>query len=101
MIVTMFRIAFTPSTLDDVQWFRKHDRKIVLDKIEEQLGNQPNVITRNRKKLRPNQVATWELRIGKFRVFYDVDIDRDAVEVKMVGYKEGNKLFVRGKEYGL
>jgi hypothetical protein len=34
-------------------------------------------------------------------VFYDVDIARTTVEVKMVGYKEGNKLFVRGEEYEL
>jgi|SRR5882724_3330013 len=97
----MFPIAFTPSALDDIQWYRKHEQKIIFDKIEEQLTYQPNVETRNRKQLRPNQVAEWELRIGKYRVFYDVDTDRNAVEVKMVGFKEGNKLFIRGKEYEL
>jgi len=96
----MFRIAFTPSALDDIQWYRKHEQKIIFDKIEEQLTHQPNVETRNRKQLRPNQVAEWELRICKYRVFYDVDTERDAVEVKMVGSKEGNKLFVRGKSCG-
>ena len=97
----MFRIAFTPSAMDDIQWFRKHEQKIIFDKIEEQLTHQPNVVTRNRKQLRPNQVAEWELRIGKYRVFYDVDTGRNAVEVKMVGSKESNKLCVRGKEYEL
>ena len=97
----MFPIAFTSSALDDIQWYRKHEQKIIFDKIEEQLTYQPNVETRNRKQLRPNQVAEWELRIGKYRVFYDVDTDRNAVEVKMVGFKEGNKLFIRGKEYEL
>lgn len=63
--------------------------------------HQPNAETRNRKILRPNQVAEWELRIGKYRVFYDVDTAMNTVEVKMVGYKEGNKLFVQGKEYEL
>ncbi len=97
----MFRIAFTPSALDDIQWFRKHEPKIIFDKTEGQLTYQPNVETRNRKKLRPNQVAEWELRSGKYRVFYDVDTDRNTVEVKMVGYKGGNQLLVRGKEYEL
>lgn len=62
----MFRIAFTHSALDDIQWFRKHEQKIIFDKSEEQLTHQPNVETRNRKQLRPNQVAEWELRIGKY-----------------------------------
>ena len=95
----MFRIAFTPSALADIQWFRTHEQKVILDKIEEQLTHQPNIETRHRKQLRPNQVAAWELRIGKYRVFYDVDTDRNAVGVKMVDSKEGNKLLIRGKEY--
>ena len=97
----MFNIAFTPSALDDIGWFRKREQKIIFDMIEEQLTYQPNVETRNRKKLRPNQIAEWELRIGKYRVFYDVDIEANAVEVKTIGYKEGNRLFVRGEEYKL
>ena len=68
---------------------------------EEQLTHQSNIETRNRKKLRPNRIAEWELQIGKYRVFYDVDIEANAVEVKMIGYKEGNRLFVRGEEYTL
>jgi mRNA-degrading endonuclease RelE of RelBE toxin-antitoxin system len=97
----MFRIAFTPSALADIQWFRKYEQKIIFDKIEEQLTHQPNVETRNRKPLRPNQVAEWELRIGKYRVFSDADTDRNAGEVKLVGSKEGHKLLVRDKEYEL
>ena len=50
---------------------------------------------------RPNQIAEWELRIGKYRVFYDVDAEASAIEVKMISYKEGNRLFVRGEEYKL
>ena len=62
----MFHIAFTPSALDDIGWFRKRERMIIFDMTEEQLTHQPNVETRNRKKLRPNQIAEWELRIGKY-----------------------------------
>jgi mRNA-degrading endonuclease RelE of RelBE toxin-antitoxin system len=97
----MFHIAFTPSALDDIGWFRKRERMIIFDMTEEQLTHQPNVKTRNRKKLRPNQIVEWELRIGKYRVFYDVDTKASAIEVKMIGYKEGNRLFVRGEEYKL
>lgn len=97
----MFHIAFTASALEDVAWFRKREQMIIFDMTDEQLAYQPNVVTRNRKRLRPNQVAEWELRIDRFRVFYDVDGNAQAVEIKMVGYKEGNHLFVQGKEYAL
>ena len=46
-------------------------------------------------------MSEWELRVDTFRVFYDVDAVANAVEVRMVGHKEGNKLFIRGKEYAL
>jgi mRNA-degrading endonuclease RelE of RelBE toxin-antitoxin system len=57
--------------------------------------------TRNRKKLRPNSTAEWEVRIGEFRVFYDADADRKIVEVKVVGRKLGSKVLVRGEEFRL
>jgi mRNA-degrading endonuclease RelE of RelBE toxin-antitoxin system len=97
----MFEIIFTPSALDDIDWFRKIDRTTIFDRIEEQLLHEPSTETRNRKKLRPNEVAEWELRIGEYRVFYDVDSETNTVEVKMVGQKVHNVLLVRGREYAL
>lgn len=93
----MFRIAYTSSALDDIEWFLKRDRKTIFDETEDRLTHQPNVETRNRKRLRPNQVAEWELRIGEFRVFYDVDTEANVVEVKMVGYKERNNCLRRAR----
>ncbi|MDY6785014.1 MAG: type II toxin-antitoxin system RelE/ParE family toxin [Cyanobacteriota bacterium] len=68
--------------------------------------HEPTVETKKRKRLRPNQVAEWELRIGKYRVFYDVLNDLDGeivkiVKVEAVGFKQHNKLFIRGKEFDL
>jgi hypothetical protein len=57
--------------------------------------------TRNRKPLRPNDLSSWELRVDVNRVFYDVDKDAAKVIIKAVGWKEHNKLFIRGKEYQL
>ncbi len=45
--------------------------------------------------------ATWELRFGanhRFRVFYEVDSVEQIVEVLAIGVKEGNRLFIGGKE---
>jgi len=42
-----------------------------------------------------------ELRVGKFRVFYDVDMENKFVKVEAVGFKKGSKLFIHGEEYKL
>ena len=49
--------------------------------------------------LRPNPIATWELRLGDHRVLYDVDEVTRTVTVLVVGEKAGNRLFVQGREY--
>jgi|SRR6267378_704270 len=94
----MFQIAYTDSALDDISTFRKNEQTTIFDKVDQQLIYQPDVITRNRKRLRPNDTAQWELRIDDFRVFYDIDFDEEKVEVKVVGLKQGARLLVRGKE---
>jgi hypothetical protein len=48
--------------------------------------------------LRPNDLAAWELRLGAFRVFYEVDPQSMIVWVKAIGRKEHNRLLIRGKE---
>ena len=95
----MFDIRFTESALEDIAWFRGRDRQIVFDGIQQQLAHEPVVETQNRKKLRPNRTAEWEVRIEGFRVFYDADADQEIVEVKVVGQKVKSKVFVRGKEF--
>lgn len=95
----MYQIGFTPSALADLSWFRKSDQTIILDRIVQQLTHQPDTETRNRKRLRPNRTAEWELRIGEFRIFYDVLVPPALVEIKVIGYKDGNKLVVQGKVY--
>ena len=51
------------------------------------------------KEMRPNSVARWELRLGNYRVLYDVDESRRCVTVHVIGEKDGNRLIVQGKEY--
>ena len=97
----MFEIRFTPEAIEDIRSFRRHERKRIIDQTEIQLKHQPAEETRNRKRLRPNQIAEWELRIDKFRVFYDVDEQEQLVKVEAVGYKEGGVLFIHGEEYEL
>lgn len=62
--------------------------------MNRQLKSEPNVETRNRKLL--NIVVAgfdfssplWELRVGEYRVFYDVDEARRSVLVRAVRSKD-------------
>jgi mRNA-degrading endonuclease RelE of RelBE toxin-antitoxin system len=94
----MYDIEFSPAAVDDLKSLRKFEQQRVLEGSESQLGHQPTVETRNRKRLRPNQVAGWELRIGQFRVFYNADDEELAVRIEAIGVKVGNLLFIRGEK---
>jgi mRNA-degrading endonuclease RelE of RelBE toxin-antitoxin system len=95
-----FDIEFTHTAADHVRAYRTFEQRIILDAVEEQLRHEPMVETRNKKRLGANQLSDWELRVGEFRVFYDIvaEEDRRIVKVKGVGHKEHNRLFVGGKE---
>ncbi len=98
-----FEIEFTQTAANHVRAFRKYEQQTILDSIEEQLQDQPTVEARNRKRLGSNELADWELRIGKYRVFYDVMLedDRQVVKIKAVGHKVHNVLYVGGREVSL
>jgi mRNA-degrading endonuclease RelE of RelBE toxin-antitoxin system len=97
----MYRIAFTPEAVGDLDQLRKFDARRIIAGIELQLTETPALPTRNRKRLRPNKLAEWELRIENFRVFYDVIESEVVVRIVTVGSKVGNELFIRGERYVL
>ncbi len=89
----MYEVELVEDTLQELKAFRAADRSRVLDEIERQLSAEPNRQTRRRKilvgltppwdQLRP----VWQLRIGDFRVFYDIDEPRRRVIVRAVRRK--------------
>lgn len=93
-----YRIDLTEEAKADLNYYTVAERKIVVTQIRVQLENQPSTETRNRKKLRDSPIATWELRIGKFRIFYEVDDPTHLVTIVAFGHKEHNILYVRGNE---
>ncbi len=97
-----YEIAFANSVKEHLRVLTSSDQATVLDAIERQLANEPSVETRNRKPLRPNPVAPWELRVGRLRVFYDVSEGPPAVvRVLAVGIKDRNVLRIAGEEIQL
>ena len=96
-----FEFVFSRIAKEGLASLRKFDQTLIREALVDQLQSQPTVETRNRKRLRPNQLAEWELRVGKYRVFYDVDDKQELVRIIAIGYKVGNKLFIQGEEYDL
>jgi mRNA interferase RelE/StbE len=78
-----------------------YDRKTILAAVEEHLRHEPTKPTRNRKRLRPNPLATWELRVGKHRVLYNVIENDVIVAIVAIAVKKRNKFIIGGKEYDL
>jgi mRNA-degrading endonuclease RelE of RelBE toxin-antitoxin system len=95
--ICVFDIEFARSVEKDLSGFRVFDRNRSLKAIEEQLSRDPCVETRNRKALvnliPPFEAVppVWELRIGDYRIFYDVDEDEGIVCVRAVRQKPPHK----------
>jgi mRNA-degrading endonuclease RelE of RelBE toxin-antitoxin system len=95
----MFTIELTEEALKDLKFLKRYEQVRVIDIVEKQLQREPTRQTRNRKPLRPNELSEWELRVDKYRVFYDVGLENEIVKIKAVGWKEHNRVFIRGKEF--
>jgi mRNA-degrading endonuclease RelE of RelBE toxin-antitoxin system len=97
-----FVIEYSPDAEDHLRALTARQRSAVLDEVDEQLSHEADVETRNRKPMRPNPVAPWELRIGDFRVYYNVEYDPVAkVLIRAVGIKIRSIVRIGGKEIQL
>lgn len=93
----MYEIRFAEGVKQDLRALRAYDRNTILDEIEGQLSHEPTKASRNRKLLAglippwdaPEPV--WELRVGEFRVFYDVNHEQKKVVVQAVRRKPAGK----------
>jgi mRNA-degrading endonuclease RelE of RelBE toxin-antitoxin system len=69
----MYEIEFTHDALSDLRNFKKFEQNIIFEAIQTPLVYEPLIETRNRFRREPPDIAAWELRIGVFRVFYNVE----------------------------
>src|ERR1035438_10614904 len=60
--VLPYRIEYSPAAVEHLRTLGAGRQRTVRDSVDEQLRNQPGLETRNRKPMRPNPVAPWELR---------------------------------------
>lgn len=97
-----YRLEYSNHAVSHLRSLTARDRANIIDTIERKLLHQPTVPARNRKLLRANDIAPWELRVGPWRCYYDVqESPRRIVTVRAVGRKERNRVVIGGVEYEL
>jgi mRNA-degrading endonuclease RelE of RelBE toxin-antitoxin system len=97
-----YKVDFAQAVEAHLRALAARDRATTLAAIERQLIHEPLKETRNRKPLRPNPIAPWELRVGDLRVFYEVvGSAAGVVRILAVGRKRRNVLTIGGEEMDL
>lgn len=93
----MYAIRFARDVEEDLKKLPAYHRARVLDAIEAQLLHAPTTRTRNRKLLVnlippwTGEPPIWELRVGDYRVFYDVSEAETVVYVRAIREKPPGK----------
>jgi len=68
-----YDIIFAPQAVEDLKRLSARNRSIIRDAIETHLRFEPKKLNRSRiKRLRSLRQPQYRLRVGEFRVFYDV-----------------------------
>lgn len=95
-----YRIEYSPDAVGHLRALAPRHQAIILDAIDRHLIHEPFREARNRKPMRPNPVAPWELRVGEFRVYYDgaEGMSEPIVCILAVGMKRRNRIFIGGEE---
>jgi mRNA-degrading endonuclease RelE of RelBE toxin-antitoxin system len=93
----MYRITYSSAVADDLKSLGAPERSRILDEVEVQLTYEPSRETRNRKILVglvppwEHVPPVWELRVGEYRVFYDIDEKAKLVMVRAIRHKPPHK----------
>ncbi len=83
-----YNIVYDVEALAELKALRRHDQVAVTTAIDQHLSNQPTQVSRSGiKRLDPPVVANYRLRVGDFRVFYDVDEASRTVFVIAIRFK--------------
>jgi mRNA-degrading endonuclease RelE of RelBE toxin-antitoxin system len=94
-----FNITITDDADAQLRALPVREQRILEVAIKTRLRDQPDRPTKAIRRLRPNPLAEFELRVRDLRVLYNVEQDNSEVVLLIVGRKVGNKLMVGGKEF--
>ncbi len=82
-----FEVSYSDEAVEQLKTLRAHDRAAIMDQIEQVLMVNPTLESKARVKLLRQPAPTqYRLRVGEFRVFYDVV--QEAVLVIQILSKE-------------
>jgi len=94
----MYKIEYANKTvINSLKNLRSFERRRILDSIDSQLRNEPGVRTKHRKPvidlIPPWEYGglVWELSIGEYRVFYDLDAAAKIVHIRAIRHKPPHK----------
>jgi len=84
----VFKVILAPEADDDLRNLRAFHRSAIFDVIDRHLQYAPTGISRSRiKRLRLSSSPAYRLRVGDYRVYYDVNEDTRTVNILRVMHK--------------
>jgi mRNA-degrading endonuclease RelE of RelBE toxin-antitoxin system len=90
-----YEIRYSSEAIDQLKGLRAFDRTAILDQIEQVLAVNPMTESKARvKRLREPAPTQYRLRVGEFRVFYDVE--QDTVLIIQILSKQDSLDFLGG-----
>ena len=93
----MFEILFSADVERDLKNIPRYHRNRRVDDIQQKLSHEPTVPRKNKTLLinlaPPWKAASaiWEIRVGNYRIFYDVDEVQEVVYIRAVREKPRGK----------
>src|SRR6266849_8747205 len=101
----MYNIRWDQGARDDMRRMKLRAYEVgqIVDAVEEQLTHQPDRESKRKKLIRPEEQlpfehlpAVWQLRVGEFRVFYDV-AEQEGQGVDETEEEEGSSAYSGGR----
>jgi mRNA interferase RelE/StbE len=69
-----YEVRYSKESLEQLKKIRAHNRAEIVDQIKQSLTTNPTTTGKSRiKRLRQPAPTEYRLRVGDFRVYYDVD----------------------------
>jgi mRNA interferase RelE/StbE len=91
----VYQVQFAADAINDLRKLRSFDSSTIVKAVETVLCTNPRLESKSKiKRLRQPAPAQYRLRVGDFRVFYDVQDDR--VTVLNVLHKEDTVEYLEG-----
>ena len=81
----MFKILYAASVLKDLKKIDKRSLRLIKKRLEE-LRNFPNVP--NIKHLSSHPLADYRMRVGNYRILFDVNWEKKEIYVLKVGHRK-------------